>query len=153
MAMLSTILVAALIAANPFRPQAQTLLIHVTHHPDDLSAARLADAVGKACAVPSMECRIADRSSATTFLHVTVQSLWRRSLGTGEVWSSERPDDPAARQVFAGLVGITSQVMLPGSVSARDASLERLGASLLATVKDRLADRTGVLVINPRDAR
>jgi hypothetical protein len=153
--MLTTTLLAvlALGSANPFRPPAQTLVIDVTHHPEDLNATRLADAVRKACAMPSMNCRMGDRSKATTFLHVTVQSLWRRSLGTGEVWSSERSEDPAALQVFVGFVDIKSQVMIPGSVDGRDESLERLGTKLLASVKDRLAERTGVFVIGPTDAR
>ena len=100
-----------------------------------------------------MNCRIADRSKATTFLHVTVQSVWKRSLATGEAWSIERPEDPAALQVFAGFVDIKSQVMMPGSVDGRDESLERLGARLLTSVRDRLAERTGVVVIGPTDAR
>jgi hypothetical protein len=153
--MLPTILVAvaALAGANPYQPETPALVIHVTHH-SDLNAERLADALRKACAEPSMRCRIADRSKATTFLHVSVQSVWRRPVGTGEEWSSEGwAGDPAARQVLVGMVGIISQVMIPGSVDARDESVDRLGARLLAAVKGRLDERTGVVVIGRTDAR
>jgi len=152
---MKTILLALLALAfgNPYRPQTPALVIHVTHHTGDLNAARLADAVRKACSVPSMECKVAAPSDATTFIHVNVQSVWKRSLGTGEEWSGERPEDPTARQVFIGVMDVKSQVMIPGSVDGRDESLERLGARLLATVKDRLAERTGVRVIDPTDAR
>jgi hypothetical protein len=141
--------VLAIASDNPHRPETPALVIHVTHHPNDLNAARLADAVRKACAVPSMKCAVVESSKATTFLHVTVQSVWRRSLDKGEAWSGERPEDPAAQQVFIGFVDIKSRVMIPGSVDGRDQSLERLGAGLLTSVKDRLADRTGVFVIGP----
>ena len=43
--------------------------------------------------------------------------------------------------------------MIPGSADARGDSLETLAASLLASVKDRLAEPTGVFVINRTDAR
>ena len=155
--MLTTTLAAvlALGSANPFRPQAPTLVIHVTHHPDDLNAARLAAAVRKACAVPSMKCRVAQPSEATTFLHVTADrheiAVPKRPVPAPDAWRLEDP--PAARQVFVGFVDIKSQFMIPGSMSGRDESPERLGASLLALVKARLAERTGVLVINPEDVR
>jgi len=147
--------VLALGSADAFRPQAKSLVIHVTHHAGNVNAARLADALREACIAPAMNCRVARQSEATTFLYVTADRheipVRSRPVPAPEAWRLEDP--PAPRQLIAGFVDITSQVMLPGSVSGRDESLERLGATLLAAVKDRLAERTGVLVIGPTDAR
>jgi hypothetical protein len=136
--------------ASPSRAQAQTLVLHVTHHPDDLNAARLADALRKACTVPSMNCRIAERSEATTFVHLTSGKYCRYPAGTNVV---DHNDCTGGRPVFTALAQIVSQVMLPGSVSVQDESLERLGPGLLASLKDRLAERAGVHVIDRTDAR
>ena len=147
--------VLALGSADPFRPQAQTLVIHVTHHPGNVNAARLADVMREACIAPAMNCRVARPSEATTFLYVTADRHEihprTRPVPAPDAWRLEDP--PAARQLFGGFVYITSQVMLPGSVSARGDSLERLGPGLLALVRDRLAEQMGVLVIGPTDAR
>jgi len=149
--MTTTILLAllALAFANPYRSQTPTLVINVTHHPADLNTARLADAVRKACAAPSMKCRTAEPSEATTFLHVRLAKYCKYPAGTAPV----DEDCTGGRQVFAGSLDITSQVMIPRSVSVQDESLERLGPSLLALVKDRLEERAGVVVIDRTDAR
>ena len=145
----------ALTAGHPYGPQTPALIIHVTHHPGNVNAARLADVMREACIAPAMNCRVARPSEATTFLHVTADRyeipVRSRPVPAPEAWRLEDP--PAPRQQFVGVVYITSQVMLPGSVDARGDSLETLGASLLTLVKDRLAERTGVLVIGPTDAR
>ena len=150
--MLATTLLAvlALGSGNASRPVDRNLAIHVTHHPDDLNAARLAEGFRKACAAPSVRCRIAEPSEATTLLYLEMGKYCKFPAGTTVV---DPTDCTGGRTVFRASAYITSRVMLPGSVSVHAESPDGLGPSLLALVKDRLAEQKGVVVIDRTDAR
>jgi len=121
-------------AATPSWPEAPTLVVHVSHDPRQEVAADLRAALEKACVLPPMKCRIAPALEATTFLHVFVQEV------------HVQPAPPTGK-MFTGLMDIKSRVMMPGSVSAQAASIERLALSLLTAVKVRQAERAGVVVV------
>jgi hypothetical protein len=128
-------LLLALVAASPARSDPATLVMYVSHHPRNADAVVLAAAIEKACAMPFLGCRLAEPLEATTFLHVEARP--------------ERPGSP----VFLGLVIIKSRVMMPGSVSARDRSLEQLALDLLASVKLRQIERNGIIEVPSGDIR
>ena len=108
------------------------LLINLSHSPtspdDRGDSARLARAIESECARPAMKCRTVPALKATTFLHVFVG----------------RPD-AGNPTVLSGHIEIKSLVMIPGSISARDTSMNRLAAKLLAAVRAQQAERAGVI--------
>ena len=112
--------------------EAPTLVVHVSHHSRQENGAALRGALEKACALPSMKCRVATPLEATTFLRVDVQHIEPEQLPGG---------------LFVGHVNIASRVMTPGSVSAQATSLERLAELLLASVKVRQSERAGVVEV------
>ena len=135
--MRATVMVALLVLANPAPSGSKdaTLVVHLSHRPNNAPAALMAEAIRKACGMPASGCRIAALGEATTFLHLDAQ-----------------PEQPGS-QVLLGRVDIKSQVMAPGSVSARDRSPEQLALRLLTSVKLRQAKRTGVIEVPSGDAR
>lgn len=120
---------------NTSRWEAPMLVVHLSHNPANETAARLAEAVRKACDNPSMKCRVAPPLEATTFLHL----------------SAQREEPAGDNQAFLGLVDIKSRLMMPGSISARDRSIERLAVRLLASVKERQAKGAGVIQLRSPD--
>ena len=135
----AAVLALVLAFSGPLSPMRDApLLINLSHSPaspnDRGDSARLARAIESECARPAMKCRTVPALEATTFLHVV--------LG--------RPDAGNPTVLF-GVMEIKSLVMMPGSVSARDSSLERLAVTLLASLRLRQAERSGVAVLPPMD--
>ena len=123
-------------AATPSWSEAPTLVVHVSHHPRQETAAALKDALERACALPAMKCRLGTPFEATTFLRASAQQI-----------SVQPPPSWPSGSLFVGGLDITSQVMMPGSVSAQATSLDRLAELLLASVKMRQLERAGVVVV------
>ena len=96
----------------------------------------MARAIESECARPAMKCRTVPALKAATFLHVV----------------SGRPEGPAGNPpAFFGLMEIKSQIMMPGSISARDISMERLALKLLTALRERQAEGAGVVQMRPTD--
>jgi hypothetical protein len=136
--MLATVLTLVLAFAGPWSPMRDApLLINLSPSAapvDRVDSARLARAIESECARPAMKCRIVPALQATTFLHVSVG----------------RPDAGNPKLLF-GQMGIASQIMIPGSISARDSSMERLAVKLLTALRARQAESAGVVQLAPTD--
>jgi hypothetical protein len=152
---MATFLALVLQVGTPWSASRATppLVIHVTHDPRSDAAARLARIMEKMCArAAAAKCRVAPPLEATTFLHVSAETIIRKKRPRTplddllELDGEVEPEEPAASlPTVRATIYIQSQVMLPGSISARDTSLERLAVTLLASLWDRQAQRAGVI--------
>jgi hypothetical protein len=83
-----------------------------------------------------MKCTVSTPLEATTFFRVHAQQV-----------SVQPPPSWPGGKLFVGSLEITSQVMMPGSVSAQATTLDRLAELLLASVRLRQSERAGVVEV------